>query len=61
MKEKLKNKKIVYTIIGIVSILLVALALTYAYWLLTKEQTGENVISSACLDIEITGEKNDIL
>jgi len=60
MKETLKNKKVVYTIIGIVSVLLVALAVTYAYWLVTKTQTDENVISSACLDISISGEKNDI-
>jgi len=60
MKEKLRNKKVVYTIIGIVSVLLVALAVTYAYWLVTKTQTNENVISSACLDISISGEKNDI-
>jgi len=60
MKEKLRNKKVVYTIIGIVSVLLVALAVTYAYWLVTKTQTGENEISSACLDISISGEKNDI-
>jgi len=60
MKEKLRNKKVVYTIIGIVSVLLVMLAVTYAYWLVTKTQTGENEISSACLDIAISGEKNDI-
>ena len=60
MKEKLKNKKVVYTIIGIVSVLLVMTAVTYAYWLVTKTQDKENVISSACLDIAISGEKNDI-
>jgi len=60
MKEKLKNKKVVYAIIGIVSVLLVALAVTYAYWLVTKIQTGENEITSGCLDITISGEKNDI-
>ena len=59
MKEKLKNKKIVYTIIGIISVLLVAAAITYAYWLVTKTQQGENVISSGCLDIALSG-KNDI-
>ena len=44
MKEKLKNKNVVYTIIGIVSVLLVALAVTYAYWLVTKTQTGERLL-----------------
>jgi len=60
MKEKLKNKKVAYTIIGIVSVLLVMLAVTYAYWLVTKIQTGENEITAGCLDITISGEKNDI-
>ena len=55
MKEKLKNKKVVYTIIGIVSVLLVAAAVTYAYWLVTKTQQGENVVSSGCLDIDLVG------
>ena len=59
MKEKLKNKKLVYTIIGIISVLLVAVAVTYAYWLVTKSQQGENVISSGCLDISLNG-TNDI-
>ena len=40
--------------------LLVAIGITYAYWLITKNQTGENVISSACLDISLTEEENDI-
>jgi len=60
MKEKLKNKKVVYTIIGIISVLLVAIAVTYAYWLVTKTQTKENVISSGCLDISLSNEANDI-
>ena len=55
MKEKLKSKKVVYTIIGIISVLLVAIAVTYAYWLVTKTQEGENIVSSACLDIELVG------
>ena len=55
MKEKLKNKKVAYTIIGIISVLLVVGALTYAYWLVTKTQSGENIISSGCLDIELSG------
>jgi len=59
MKEKLKNKKVVYTIIGIISVLLVAVAVTYAYWLVTQTQEGENVITTGCLDITLDGE-NDI-
>ena len=60
MKEKLKNKKIVYMIIGIVSVLLVALAVTYAYWTFTKSQTNPNAVGAACLDIEITNEGSSI-
>ncbi|MBQ6687151.1 MAG: hypothetical protein IJN03_01345 [Bacilli bacterium] len=56
----MKNKKIVITITSIVAVLLVIIGVTYAYWLLTKTQTGHNLISSGCLDISLTGEKNDI-
>ena len=59
MKNKLKNKKVVYSIIGIISLLLVGLAVTYAYWLITKNQEGTNVISTGCLDINLQG-TNDI-
>ncbi len=34
--------------------------ITYAYWRLTKEQTNENVVNTACLDFEITNEQDDI-
>ena len=54
MKEKLKNKKVVYTLIGIISLLLVAAAVTYAYWVITKAQTNANTISSGCLDISLS-------
>jgi len=60
MKEKLKNKKVVYTIIGVVALILVTIGITYAYWLVTKTQTKENVISSGCLDITLDNETNDI-
>ena len=56
----MKNKKTKLAIIGIIALILVTIGLTYAYWLVTKTQTNENVISSACLDIAISGEKNDI-
>ncbi|MBQ6686956.1 MAG: hypothetical protein IJN03_00340, partial [Bacilli bacterium] len=45
---------------SIVAVLLVIIGVTYAYWLVTKTQTNQNVISSGCLDISLTGEKNDI-
>ena len=56
----MKNKKTVITVISIVAVLLVIIGVTYAYWLVTKTQTNQNVISSGCLDISLTGEKNDI-
>ena len=56
----MRNKKTVITITSIVAVLLVIIGVTYAYWLLTKTQTGHNLLSSGCLDISLTGEKNDI-
>ena len=56
----MKNKKTVITVISIVAVLLVIIGVTYAYWLVTKTQTNQNVISSGCLDISLSGEKNDI-
>ena len=56
----MKNKKTVITITSIVAVLLVIIGVTYAYWLVTKTQTNQNVISSGCLDISLSGEKNDI-
>ena len=48
-----------YSILGIITVLIVTLTITYAYWILTREQTGENVVNTACLNINFTGE-NDI-
>ncbi len=55
----MRNKKTLIAIISVVAVILVLIGVTYAYWLVTKEQQGENVISSACLDISMTG-SNDI-
>ena len=56
----MKNKKLSLAIIAIVAFILVTIGITYAYWLVTKTQTSQNVLSTACLDITMTGEKNDI-
>ena len=56
----MKNKKTVITVTSIVAVLLVIIGVTYAYWLVTKTQTNQNIISSGCLDISLSGEKNDI-
>ena len=61
MEEKKNNKKkiLIYSILGVVTLLIVTLTITYAYWILTRQQTGENVVNTACLNISFTGE-NDI-
>jgi len=59
MKEKLKGKKIVYAIVGIISFILIVAGITYAYWVITRSQTNDNTIMAACLDISLEG-KNDI-
>ncbi len=54
-----KKKILIYSILGVVTLLIVTLTITYAYWILTRQQTGENVVNTACLNISFTGE-NDI-
>ncbi len=54
----MKNKKTMIAIVSVIAVILVLIGVTYAYWLVTKEQQGENVISSACLDIEMSGQKD---
>ena len=56
--EKKKKKYIIVTL-SIIGLILLVIGVTYAYWILTKEQTGENIVNSACLNITFTGE-NDI-
>lgn len=60
MKEKLKNKKVIYGIMGVILMLLVVVAVSYAYWLLTKVQTKPNKITAGCIDISLTNEENEI-
>ena len=61
MEEKKNNKKkiLISSILGVITLLIVTLTITYAYWILTRQQTGENVVNTACLNISFTGE-NDI-
>ncbi len=61
MEEKKNNKKNYILIIGgIIAAIMLTFGITYAYWRLTKEQTNENVVTTACLDFEITNEQDDI-
>ena len=59
MEDKKENKTFIMVLIGIIGVCLITIGLTYAYWILTREQSGENVVNTACLNINFTGE-NDI-
>jgi len=54
------RNKALWLIGGTIFVVLVTVGLTYAYWLVTKTQTEKNLITSACLDISISNEANDI-
>jgi len=56
---KHKNKLIV--IISILLFLSLLMGLSYAYWLITKKQSGNNVVTTKCLDITMSNEQNDIM
>jgi len=55
-----KRKTLLWSIVGVVAVILVTVGLTYAYWLVTRTQQGENVVSTACLDIALLNEEDDI-
>ena len=61
--NSMENKKKKYTIItiSIIGLILLVIGISYAYWILTKEQTGENVVNSACLNMDIESESDDFL
>ena len=59
MNNEKNKKKIVIISLTVATLLIVALGVTYAYWILTKQQVRENVVNTACLNITFTGE-NDI-
>ncbi len=60
MEEKKNKKKYLFITIGVIGVLLLVVGVTYAYWILTKQQTGTNVVNSACLNIDIESESDDI-
>lgn len=47
MKEKKNNKKFILITLGIIGTILLVAGITYAYWILTRQQTGENVVNTA--------------
>lgn len=59
MLEKIKDNQIA---LGILILLLIAICIgvSYAYWLVTRTQTGENAILSSCLKIELVSENEAI-
>ena len=59
MKEKNNNKTYAFIVLGVIGTIILTLGITYAYWRLTKEQIGENVVNTDCFSIDFTGE-NDI-
>ncbi len=40
MEEKKNNKTLIFIVVGIIGVCLIAIGVTYAYWILTKQQTG---------------------
>ncbi len=60
MEKKKNKKKNLFITLGVIGALLLIGGVTYAYWILTKEQTGENVVNSACLSVDIESESDDI-
>ncbi len=59
MEKKNSSRTYILMILGVIGTILLVVGVTYAYWILTKQQTGENVVNTACLNISFTGE-NDI-
>lgn len=55
-----KRKKIILWGLGTLLMLSLIVGISYAYWIITKEQTGLNKIGSGCFNIELSNEKNDI-
>ena len=55
-----KKRKVEIVILVIITLLVIAIGVSYALWVLTKEQTGENVVSTSCLNVTIENEEDDI-
>ncbi len=55
-----KNKKYMYITISIIALILIAIGISYAIWMITKEQTGENVVNSSCLNVTMEDEIDSI-
>ncbi len=40
MEDKKEKQKLIFIIVGIIGLCLITLGITYAYWILTRQQTG---------------------
>ena len=58
LKNLKENKKAI--IILILLLISLSVGISYAYWRLTLQQTGENKIASSCLSIELIDESESI-
>ncbi len=56
-----KKTIITYIILGILIIGVIALGVTYAYWILTRKQEGTNIVKTTCLNVTIEEEQDNIL
>ncbi len=56
--EKTKIKVIAIVVIALV---LITLGVSYALWVITKEQKEENILSTSCLNVTLEDEENSIL
>jgi len=54
------NKKRILTTLGISIGVLSIIGISYAFWVLNYQQTGFTKVSSSCLSLSLTNEKNDI-
>jgi len=53
-----KKKKYIVGI-SVIAVILVAIGISYAYWMLTFKQAEENIVTLDCFKVTFTGE-NDI-
>ena len=57
--ENKKHRNLIITIV-IIGLLLITIGVSYALWVITKEQTNENILSTSCLNVTIENENDDI-
>lgn len=55
-KNKIKKKKAIILMLSIVGVLLIAVGISYAFWMSFKVQENTNIIASGCLNVSLEGE-----